>query len=199
MSTQEEMIELAIKVSDQLQSKGINVVLVGGLAVSCYTDHQYLTNDIDMIDTTYAKPKTVHEAMADLGFYKKGRYFVSDEIDTSVEFPTAPLRVGDEVVQEYVTLQIGSGSLSILKAEDIIKDRLSAYMHWNDFQSLSQALSIMQIHKHPPSEFEGYIIREKNQNYLNAVVGLFQSCEDQGISDLEDIISVCEEYRMSLL
>lgn len=193
------MIKLAIQISDQLQSRGINVVLVGGLAVSCYTDHQYLTNDIDMVDTTYAKARTVHEAMAGIGFYKKGRYFISDDTDISVELPSAPLQVGDEIVQEYDILQTESGSLPILKASDIIKDRLSAYMHWNDFQSLAQALSIMHVHKFSPSEFEDFIVCEQGQNDFDTISMLFQTCEKQGLTNLSGIATVVEEYRVGIL
>ncbi len=45
--------DLAATVAEYLQQHGIEVVLVGGLAVEIYTENLYLTKDIDMVNTNY--------------------------------------------------------------------------------------------------------------------------------------------------
>lgn len=50
------IVALATIVSRDLEQQGIDIVLVGGLAVEIYTHNLYLTQDIDMIDISYQKP-----------------------------------------------------------------------------------------------------------------------------------------------
>ncbi len=61
-----EIVALAAEIASHLADHGITVVVVGGLAVEIYSQNRYLTKDIDMVDVTYAKPKTLHAAMAKL-------------------------------------------------------------------------------------------------------------------------------------
>lgn len=137
------IIELAAIVANHLQRHGIRVVLVGGLAVEIYSENIYLTNDIDMVDVSYQKPAVLHKAMAEIGFVKRGRIFVNETTNITVEFPSAPMTVGDEPVTETTVAQSPAGEIPILKVADVIKDRLAAYFHWNDKQSLVQALAVL--------------------------------------------------------
>lgn len=121
-------------------------MLVGGLAVELYTQNLYLTKDIDMVNTSYQKPKQMQQAMAELGFSKRGRIFVNDTTDITVEFPPAPLSVGDELIHITTYIDVADRSIPILHVDDVIKDRLAAFIHWCDNQSLVQATAIMLKH-----------------------------------------------------
>lgn len=94
------IVELAAIVADHLKQRGIAVVLVGGLAVEIYSENLYLTKDIDMIDISYQAPAVLGEAMADIGFNKRGRIYVNDTTDIGVEFPSGPLSVGERLITE---------------------------------------------------------------------------------------------------
>ncbi|HMW47225.1 MAG TPA: nucleotidyltransferase, partial [Cellvibrionaceae bacterium] len=141
------IIELARIIAEHLQDQGIEVVLVGGLAVEIYTENIYLTKDIDVVNTNYASSRHLNTAMAQLGFAKKGRIYVNPTTDITVEFPTGPLSVGDELITRVTVAQLATGQIPILQVSDIVKDRLAAYFHWRDRQSLVQALAILV--KHP--------------------------------------------------
>lgn len=145
--SQTPIVELAAVVAEHLQSLGIDVVLVGGLAVEIYTENLYLTKDIDMVNTNYKKPREIHNAMAELGFQKKGRIYVNASTEITIEFPSGPLSVGDEPITKTTTEKVANGRIPILQVSDVIKDRLAAYIHWRDRQSLVQALAILI--KHP--------------------------------------------------
>lgn len=61
-----------------------------------------------------------------------------------VEFPSGPLGVGDAPVEEIAEIDTEAGVLRLLTPTDCIKDRLAAYYHWNDEQSLHQAVWVAQ-------------------------------------------------------
>ena len=61
-----------------------------------------------------------------------------------MEFPTGPLAVGREPVKETVMLQFSTGVLRIISPTDCVKDRLAAYYHWGDRQSLEQAIMVVR-------------------------------------------------------
>jgi hypothetical protein len=53
-----------------------------------------------------------------------------------------PLSVGEEQVKEVREIRLDTGLLRIISPTDCIKDRLAAYYHWNDAQSLEQAVLV---------------------------------------------------------
>ena len=156
--------DLAAIIIEHLNEAGIEVVLVGGLAVEIYTENLYLTKDIDIVNVNYQKPAVLKKEMSVLGFHKRGRIFVNDTTDICVEFPTAPLSVGDDLITETTTFKIGDKTIPILKVNDIVKDRLAAFIHWKDNQSLVQAVAIMVKHKLYPIAFESFCLKEGNLN-----------------------------------
>lgn len=152
--------ELAAIMAAHLTKWDIDVVLVGGLAVEIYTENLYLTKDIDMVNTNYRTPSRLQKAMADLAFYKKGRIYVNETTDITVEFPPGPLSVGDELVKETVIVQVSSGHIPILSVNDVVKDRLAAFVHWKDRQSLIQAVAVLLKHQLKPHTFQKFCLRE---------------------------------------
>ena len=100
-------------------------ILIGGLALSYYSREVYFTSDIDL---AYADREALDEALISLGFVKKGRYWVQNELDIAVEAPSATL-VGEEAPVETVELEGGLRCI-ILGVEDLVIDRLNACKHW---------------------------------------------------------------------
>lgn len=72
-------VELAAYVQDSLQTEGIDVVLSGGSAVSFYSSNKYVSKDLDLINTNFAKRSKIKSAMEELGFQEQGRYFMNPE------------------------------------------------------------------------------------------------------------------------
>ncbi|AFU98431.1 nucleotidyltransferase [Simiduia agarivorans] len=152
--------ELAGIVAEHLAECGIEVVLVGGLAVEIYTENLYLTKDIDMVNTNYQPTAKLHAAMELLGFYKQGRVYVNDSTAICVEFPSAPLSVGDELVKSTTKVLVNGRHIPILTIQDIVKDRLSAFIHWRDNQSLVQATALLIKNQLSPEKFKAFFDRE---------------------------------------
>lgn len=98
-------------------------VLVGGSAVELYTGGAYTTGDMDFVGIV---PSEVAKKLEKSGFEKKGRHWIHEEGKIFIEFPGSVLAVGTEAIE----LIFGSNSIIIISPEDIIVDRLSAWIFW---------------------------------------------------------------------
>lgn len=85
--------------------------------------------------------------MMEIGFYEEGRYFRHPGLQFFVEFPPGPLAIGEEPVKQVIEKKLSMGTLKIISPTDCVKDRLAAYYHWGDQQSLLQAALVAQQHK----------------------------------------------------
>ena len=135
-------VELAAYVQESLDKAGITVVLSGGSAASFYSGNKYVSKDLDLINTQFAKRSMIKSIMEKIGFYEHGRYFVNPETPFFVEFPDGPLSVGEEPVKMVDEFELETGTLHIISATDCVKDRLCAYYFWNDQQVLAQAILV---------------------------------------------------------
>lgn len=136
--------ELAAYISNHLRGLGIEVVLSGGSCVSIYSAGKYVSMDLDFIDTRFATRREILEAMSAIGFTPEKRYFKHPDADLLVEFPSGPPAVGKEPIGAINKIEFSTGVLWILSPTDCVKDRLAAYYHWNDLQSLEQAVLVAQ-------------------------------------------------------
>ena len=193
------MIELAVVVAQHLKHKDIRVVLVGGLAVEIYTENQYLTYDIDMVDISYQKPVVLKAAMSELGFAKQGRVYRNSSTDIVVEFPSAPLAVGDELIKEQNSIETEFGEIPILFAVDVIKDRLAAYLHWKDQQSLIQALCIMLCHKIAPKEIKAFYENETSEEAFEKLQNMHSTLKRKKLNEMPDIEKYVVEQLLKAL
>jgi len=135
-------VEVAAYVQDSLQANGIDVVLSGGSAVSFYSSNKYISKDLDLINTSFARRSKLKSVMESLGFKEKGRYFMHPEAAFFIEFPDGPLSVGEEPVKEISEYELATGTLKVLSPTDCVKDRLCAFYFWNDLQGLEQAVLV---------------------------------------------------------
>ncbi len=134
--------ELAAIVSTTLEAAGIIAVLSGGAVVSIYTNNEYESRDLDFISS--ASTSRIAAAIAELGFKREGRMFSHPSTPLFVEFPTGPLAIGDELIRETEVgeKRTAAGTIRLLTPTQCVMDRLAAYFHWNDRQSLDQAVMV---------------------------------------------------------
>ncbi len=131
---------LAALVSKKLEEHEIESVLVGGGCVSIYSNNQYQSYDLDFV--TFDNLKKVEVALKELGFEKDGRRFVHKKCPFYVEFVSPPVAIGEEPISKYENYKLPLGTIKMLTPTDSVKDRLASYYHWNDRQSLDQAIAI---------------------------------------------------------
>ena len=110
----------------QLSTHGIEPILVGGGALEFYTAGGYATKDMDLALPVAAE---VDDAFAVLGFEKEGRYWYHAELDLLFEAPAPAGLPGEDAPRTEV--EIDGLRVVIIGIEDLLIDRLRAWVHWN--------------------------------------------------------------------
>ncbi len=136
--------DFAITVAEALKDKDIDVILTGGAVVSIYSEGKYVSKDADFLSA--ADHLYIKQVMLDAGFKNLGKDFYHDDIDFSVEFPGSELIIGDEPMKPEGKLKSGKFTLKLLSPTQCVMDRLAAFYHWKDRQSLEQAVMVAQNH-----------------------------------------------------
>lgn len=152
--------ELAAIVSTTLEAAGIDAVLSGGAVVSIYTNNEYESNDLDFVSPESAG--RIAEAIAPLGFERNGRMFAHPRTALFIEFPAGPLAIGDELIRatEVAKKRTAAGTIRLLTPTQCVMDRLAAYFHWNDLQSLDQAVMVASSRKVSVAKLDAWAKRE---------------------------------------
>jgi len=135
-------LEVGAYVCSHLGKKGIEVVLSGGASVSLYSKNKYISKDLDLVDINSVSRIKLEFAMKEIGFVEKNRYFQHPDSKYIVEFPPGPLTVGEEHITHTDEVKLVTGVLKVISPTDCVKDRLAAYYHWGDKQSLEQAILV---------------------------------------------------------
>ena len=152
--------ELAAIVSTALEAAGVSAVLSGGAVVSIYTNNEYESNDLDFISPE--SPSRIAAAIASLGFKREGRRFSHARTPLFLEFPAGPLAIGDELIRatEVGEKRTEAGTIRLLTPTQCVMDRLAAYFHWNDLQSLDQAVMVASSQEINLGKVEAWAQRE---------------------------------------
>lgn len=140
------LLEVAVRVSMALEAHGVIAVLGGGGAVSCYTQNQYMSADLDFI--TSERNSTLEPILAPLGFVPRasgavrGKDFHHPRSEYFLEFPPGPLTLGDRYISEQETdrLETAFGLLRIITPTQSFIDRLAWFVHGKDLQSRDQSV-----------------------------------------------------------
>ncbi len=109
-----------------LEEKGKELpIIIGGCALSYYSREVYFTADIDL---AYADREELNDILEVVGFKKRGRYWINEDLKMAVEVPVSVL-IGEDSSLEIV--ELGEGlKCRIIGIEDLIIDRLNACKYW---------------------------------------------------------------------
>lgn len=166
-----------------LKDAGIDVVLSGGSCVSIYSADRYVTKDLDFVDISLKSNRQIGKVLSELGLVnepKNSRHFIHPDIQWSVEFPTAPLSVGDEHVREdaVVERKTAKGVLRMLSSTDCVKDRLANFYHFKDQQCFRQAVLVARCQPVNLKSIETWHVNEGQVEGYEAFVRAIQSEAD---------------------
>lgn len=141
------LAEVAAIVAAALERAGFRAVLTGGACATVYSAGAYQSFDLDFILQDGRGQAALDAAMAEVGFNRKRDRFTHARTPFYVEFPRGPLAIGDDITIRPVRLALGAGTALALSATDACRDRLAAFYHWSDRQSLDAAVAIARRHR----------------------------------------------------
>ena len=134
--------EVAAAVADALSDAGFDAVLTGGACAAIYSEGAYISHDLDFIVRSGGNRRALDDALAAIGFTRKHDRYVHDATPFFVEFPRGPLSIGDDTNIHPIKLKIERSTITALSPTDSCRDRLAAFYHWSDRQSLRSAVEI---------------------------------------------------------
>lgn len=141
------LAEVAAEVAKALESAGIEAVLTGGACATLYSKGEYQSYDLDFILQSAVKQGQLDAAMKTIGFRRRGDRYDHPETPFFVEFPRGPLGIGADIAIRPIKRKMGAVHVKLLSPTDSCRDRLAAFYHWKDRQSLKAAVQIARYHK----------------------------------------------------
>lgn len=119
-------------------------MLVGGGCAAIHTGGWYQSEDLDFLVQSSTSQALLDEAMAAVGFARRGDQYFHRRTRFFVDFPPGPLGIGRDLGVRPVRVRIRANGPTIraLSATDSCRDRLAIYYHWADRQSLETAVQI---------------------------------------------------------
>ena len=134
--------EVAIAVGDALRRAGIRGVLTGGACAHLYSADAIPSVDVDFVLIETSTMAALDAALTPLGFRRLRDRYLHDLTPFFVEFPRGPLGIGEDFRIRPVWRSRGGAKTLALSPTDSCRDRLAAFYHWNDRQSLASAVAI---------------------------------------------------------
>ena len=110
--------------------------------------------------------------MKTIGFRRTRNHYEHPRTAFFVEFPAGPLGIGADTDVRPVVYKIGGIDVRALSATDACRDRLAAFYHWNDRQSLNTAV---QIARHRKVDLEVIRASSRREGALEGFSEFFES------------------------
>lgn len=133
------LLEVAAQASAALERAGIKVAVVGGSAITSYVPEVYTSKDIDFAAINGTTRRAFTQAVAPLGFLARGRDFVHPKSPFTLDLVADTPYVDQRPITEFETMKTRYGPVRVYSFEDAIADRIAAFLHWGDSQSLDVA------------------------------------------------------------
>jgi hypothetical protein len=152
--------DLALIVCGVLKKHNVDAILTGGAVVSIYSENKYQSFDLDFI--SFETDKRIAIVLEEIGFLKEGRYYKNKETLFFIEFPSPPVAVGNKPLEDFCEITTDYGYLKLLTPTQCVMDRLAAFYHWNDRQSLYQAILVAKTHAINFEEIKQWSIEENS-------------------------------------
>jgi len=134
------LVEVAAAVATHLKTYGIEVVVVGGSAITSHVPTVYTSMDIDLAVTSGIDRRRITRALNELGFQQRGRVFVRPDTKYPLDFVADRPYLDQQPVCDFAEINTPTGTVRVLHLEDAIADRIAAFLHWSDSESLDVAV-----------------------------------------------------------
>jgi len=124
-----------------LAEKKIRPVVVGGHAVEFYTLGSYTTGDIDIVSEGQ---REIENLLFAWGFKKVDRLWIETQNGIEIDIVSSSLKSGDYSKISEIT--VDDMKVYIIGIEDLIIDRLNAFVWWKSEEDGKWAEQLMALH-----------------------------------------------------
>ncbi len=147
-----------------LEPAGTLPVVVGGAAVEFYTLGAYATLDVDLV---IPDRQALAQALQVLGFQRRlgERHWYHEELDLAIEAPDERLAGS---LAKVVQVQVDDVRVHVIGIEDLILDRLRAFVHWRSTADGEWAARLWEVHRQRIDT--AYLEAEARQEGLEAAL-----------------------------
>ena len=145
LTSRSTLANVAACVAQALARAKVLAVLTGEACATFYSKAEHQSYDLDFVLQSATTSERLNAIMACIDFRATGNIYRHPRTDFFVEFPAGPLGIGSDIDIRPVVTRIAGIRVKALSPTDSCRDRLTAFYHWNDRQSLTTAV---QIAKH---------------------------------------------------
>lgn len=163
--------DVAAVVGSALQAAGFDAVLTGGACAAIYSGGAVISHDLDFIVRSGGRRSELDDALAAAGFERRHDRYHHRATPFFVEFPRGPLSIGDDTNIRPAKLRIGRSTIAALSPTDSCRDRLAAFYHWSDRQSLRSAVEVAVRQRVRMAEIRRWSGREGAQDKFEEFEG----------------------------
>ncbi len=180
LTARSSLAEVAACVARALVCAKIRAVLTGGACASLYSRGEYQSSDLDFILQSAVTREELDAVMETVGFHRSGNRYDHPRTPFFVEFPAGPLGIGADIGVRPVVYRIGGIGVRVLSATDSCRDRLAAFYHWNDRQSLITAVQIATHRKVKLEAIRAWSEREEASDKYSEFLGILRQARGKG-------------------
>jgi hypothetical protein len=167
--------DVAGSVASELRAMGHDPVVVGGSAATIHAPEAYRSDDIDMVVVGGIEDRAgFRAALERLGFSLRHGVFIHSESPYTVDFVPSPVAVGSTVINDFERVETIAGYVQVLKARDVVADRLNKYVVWRDEDSFQVAVSVARECGVSLSELQSFIDRQATGINREAFIYAFE-------------------------
>jgi hypothetical protein len=120
---------------DRFETRGFELVVVGGSAVALWAPDAHTSNDIDIVGWLPVD-QIVAVLETELGFSRDGRHWYNPELRLAIEFPGSVLEPDGA---QSATI----GRVRVISLEDLILDRTEQWAATGALEVLEQAIALL--------------------------------------------------------
>ena len=153
-------------------SDGLPYVVVGGNALEFYTLGDYTTADVDLVS---ARRSEIGNILESWGFNRMGRHWYHADLDVAIEVPDDVLAGSEEKITQ---VEIEGLNVYIIGVEDLIIDRVNAYVHWRSIDDGDWAKELMALYR-DEIDWNYLVTSAQTEELLDALNTLKSAIEDE--------------------
>jgi hypothetical protein len=138
------MLITAAIITKLLETEQVRPIIVGGFSLAIYTDESYTTRDIDFV---VSEKNKIDIVLKQLGFKRGNQNYIHEKNEIVIDLPGEKLAGSLDKINKVIVDDFEDLYVYVISCEDIIMDRLRAYLYWKEDISKEWGMHMLAIHE----------------------------------------------------